>query len=383
MAVIQSLIQLIVKGQIPDNNQELAPILKGLAHACEKGWVLSERLLQARQTLASDAEWVVALLATQYDHRTAWLRIMAARCQEAGQLQDKEVLVQLVSRLGEAASWVEAEIQNASLTPTPFKEDEHVLLGLSAEQNAATPLLTRVLATAAQFASWREADLPTLNAVESSGAEIKINWCRGRLLVLPGQSVSGEYLLQNLNASVSDEPLDWILTQPWALLLTMITYAQYIWAAENRGGLLLELTAGQSVYQPAEVQVLVQGPEGDEMLCGSLAELVLKVLKHLEMACFPAAPTLAELNQRLALLIGELLKRQIWQYREGGSNEQGQYLLHPDFTDTCFTIQGVKTFKLQGLPLWQAVRFQSEQWYKSLKPHLRLFHAKIEQDQEV
>ena len=97
-----------------------------------------------------------------------------------------------------------------------------------------------------------------------------------------------------------------VLSSPWALLLTMVVYAQYNWAAEARGGLLLELPAGQNAYQPGQIIVLVQGPEGDETLCGTLAQLVLHTLKHLGVQCFPAQPDAGALDALLASIIGQL-----------------------------------------------------------------------------
>lgn len=373
MAAIASFQLLLSRGQVQEHTILLDTCLTGLAHPVDGGWVISQRLLQTRQTVGSDAELIAAILATQDTYREAWSRILAARCQEAGQWQDAQVLLQLVTRLGNAAHWVEQALPTASLAPTTHTHEERELFGCSAEQNTATPLLLRVLATAVQLSHWQNQPLPTLGKVDTRGHALRQNWYAGRLLVLPGnERLAGnhdnDYLLQAQTPVNSHKPtsFDWLLSQPWALLLTMITYAQYTWAAESRGGLLLELPNGQNAYQPAGVQVLVQGVQGDEVHCGSLAGLVLRVLEYVSMACFPQQPTVAELDQALSPLVGELLKRHIWHYREGGSGAQGQYQLHPTFADACFTIEGVKVFKLEGLALWQAVRIQAEQWRQGL-----------------
>ncbi|WP_124102078.1 hypothetical protein [Pseudomonas aeruginosa] len=61
----------------------------------------------------------------------------------------------------------------------------------------------------------------------------------------------------------------------------MLVFAQDAWRAENRGGLLLELPAGQNAFAPAEIAVTVIGTEGDEVRCGTLADLLLGMLARL------------------------------------------------------------------------------------------------------
>ncbi len=377
MASIASLHHLLSLGQVQDQAGLLSACLSGLAHPIDNGWVISQRLLAARQLVSNDDELIAAILATQDTYRTAWSRIAAARCQEAGQLQDSHVLPQLITRLGEAARWVEQALPHASLAPSTHTTEERELFGCSAEQNTATPMLIRVLACAWRLRQWQTQTLPTLEKADTSGQAIRENWCAGRLLVLPGHTLptsnhSAGYLLQAQpeQETSQDHVFAWLLSQPWALLLTMITYAQYTWAAENRGGLLLELPDGQTAWQPAAIQMLVQSGEGDEVHCGTLGGLVLRVLAHLHMHCFPYQPEVAVLDQALSPWVGELLQQRVWHYREGGSGIQGQYQLHPQFTDACFTIAGVKVFKLHGATLWQAVRIQTERWrQESLKPH--------------
>ncbi len=69
----------------------------------------------------------------------------------------------------------------------------------------------------------------------------------------------------------------WVLAHPWVLLLTMLSYAQDAWRAENRSGLLLELPAGQDAFAPTAIAVNVIGPEGDEVrwpICCSIPWIV-------------------------------------------------------------------------------------------------------------
>lgn len=201
MASIASLHHLLSLGQVQDQAGLLSACLSGLAHPIDNGWVISQRLLAARQLVSNDAELIAAILATQDTYRTAWSRIAAARCQEAGQLQDSRILPQLITRLGEAAHWVEQALPHASLAPSTHTTEERELFGCSAEQNTATPMLIRVLACAWRLRQWQTQALPTLEKVDTSGQAIRENWCAGRLLVLPGHTLptskhSAGYLLQ-------------------------------------------------------------------------------------------------------------------------------------------------------------------------------------------
>ena len=119
--------------------------------------------------------------------------------------------------------------------------------------------------------------------------------------------------------------MNWVLAHPWALLLTMLAFAQDAWRAENRGGLLLELPAGHNAFAPAEIVITVIGAEGDEVRCGSLADVLLKTLSSLGVTCFPHQPSPAELNAQLSPVVGLLLKHAVWRYQDGASSQLGQY----------------------------------------------------------
>jgi hypothetical protein len=112
---------------------------------------------------------------------------------------------------------------------------------------------------------------------------------------------------------------------------------------------------------------LVQGPEGDEKHCGSLAELILRVLDQLGMHCFPERPTSGSLDTAFASLIGPLLLKTVWRYQDGASGQNGQYVIHPDFADACFRLPGNKVFNRTGKHIWQAIRIVAEQWRDELR----------------
>ncbi|PYY90457.1 hypothetical protein DNK59_03710 [Pseudomonas sp. TKO26] len=385
------------------NECESSALLRSLAHPVEaegasdqgngkgteshlgtsKGWIISHRLLAVRSALASDAELLCSLLAQQSEVRLVWLAIAAARCKEAGEMaglsaaQGSSPLVELVSGLGQAAAWVEAAMESERLNASPYAALERDLLGVSFEQAAATPALMRILAVAAQLVAFADA-LPPLPKVDASGIHAQQNWVLGRLLALPvvldlaGQkpAIDEHVILQGGLLPAIPEgqtTMNWVLAQPWALLLAMLVFAQDAWRAENRGGLLLELPAGQNAFAPAEIAVTVIGTEGDEVRCGTLADLLLGMLARLGVACFPQQPAASELNAQLSPLVGLLLKHAVWRYQDGASNQLGQFQIHPQFSDQCYSLPASRVFNRTGKLLWQAARLAAEALYQDYK----------------
>jgi len=376
-AVLSSLIPrlrtLLASGLAADADGALASLLRALAHpladTTHPGWVVSQRLLAVRPSLASDDELVCALLTQLAEVRSSWITIAAARCKEAGQMPEGAPLLDLVSALQGAAVWVETALPGAQLVASPYAQFERELLGVSFEQAAATPALMRVLAVAAVLSKHLQDALPALPSIDARGMEAQQNWIKGRLLALPGISettrpIGMNYLLHgafDAAPATGDQPsMGWVLATPWSLLLTMVVYVQDVWKAEARGGLLLELTSGQNAFSPSEISIVVQGLEGDETCCGSLAELLLKSLGLLGVHCFPNTPTPVELNAQLAPLVGLLLSRQVWRYQDGASGQNGQYQIHQLFADACFRLPGSKVFNRTGRLLWQAIRISAE-----------------------
>ncbi len=363
MTPTKTLERLFTAGTCAAGDASLARLLKGLAHLSSDGnrWVMSRQLLGLRQTLGGDQEAVAAVLATELDVRAPWARLLAARCREAGQLADANALAQLVTRLGGAAAWVEAAMPEATLEQTTQAALERDLIGSTAEQAQATPVLTRVMAGASRLVEWQRGSLPGLKPLDPTGSSVDANWCPGRLIARPGVGGSDEAFV--LCGRWSDEemlgPLDWVLRSPWALLLAAIGYVQDSWAAEGYGGLLLELPSGQSPHNPSEISVLVVGRDGSEMLCGSLGGFILGLLSRLNMGLFSEPLTEAALNACLSTLIGDLQRRQVWRFQDGLSGQQGFYRIHPAFSDACYQIRGVQTLGLNGRSLRRAALFIS------------------------
>ncbi len=372
---------------------------KGATNSAD--YIISQRLLNVRPALASDAELLCALLAQQLEIRSAWLAIAAARCKEAGQMTNSATLVELVSGFEGAAAWVEAALPAAALAASPYAALERDLLGVSFEQAAATPALVRILAVASRLAAFVDA-LPPLPMVDASGMQAQQNWVKGRLLALPfvldaaelsQKSEQKPELAATKNAAqvllsgevapvIFDDQtvMRWVLAQPWALLLAMIAFAQDAWRAENRGGLLLELPAGQNAFAPAEVAVTVIGAEGDEVRCGTLADLLLGILARLGVGCFPYQPTAAALNAQLSPLVGLLLKHSVWRYQDGASSQLGQYQIHPQFSDQCYSLPASRVFNRTGKLLWQSARLAAEALYEE---HKKVYHRRSVREPEA
>lgn len=407
-SVVRPLERLLESGCAIIQDKAVRELLTGLAYPCDDGkhWVVSQRLLDGVTELGSSSQLVAAVIACDSRFRQPWLNLMAARCQEASELSDPLQLVERIHQLGAASEWVEASLAKASLNATPYSAIERELLGTQADSISAVPILTRVLTTAYQLCLWRGQALPVIAPTALQGQRPDIDWVKGRLLPAPKASVKyNRYLLvsptssnaSESNQSVSydqqsfdqqgfdslpldalkkrsDLALDWVLGSPWALLLAAITYEQDIWSSEGLGGLLLELPAGQSGYKPSLVQVLVLNKEGDEVLCGSLAQFVTRILAELSMALFPAAVSIQELDQQLGDVIELLIKRQVWQHRDGISGELDYYQINPQFADACYRMKGQRAFALYGKRLREAIRTQALRWRQEQESLLSQTH---------
>ena len=290
-------------------------------------------------------------------------------------MKQPEPLVQLVTNLAGAVAWVEAMLPMAKLAPTNLGELERKLFGTVAQSAQATPILCRVLAAAAWLHSRRH-PLPALRPVDESGMRPDYNWCKGRLLELPRtqpdeihpirQQGLQSYLLSGSIDKESpeagdQEPLFWVLCNPWAFLLTSLVYAQDSWAAEQRGGLLLELPGGQNSFSPNQIQVLVADSAGNEQLCGSLAEFILRWLERRQVHLFPSTPKTSELDNRLGRVVQALLTRKVWRYSDGLSGQQGYYGINDTFADLCYRRLGSKIFQRYGKTIWLDFRVLAEE----------------------
>ncbi|MFZ3430464.1 hypothetical protein [Vibrio harveyi] len=366
---------------IPALEKLLQPIVAGETEGASNAYCLSAPLLDAYNQLGQLGEWQLTLLGLNPEVRAHWLNLAAARCREAGAMSDPLVLVKLIQQLGNASEWVLAQLENTSVsagaTPQiavgPLAQLERDLLGHSLNDNTAIPALCRILRACFKLHTLSEQTeaLTPIQLVDTSAKQLANNWCRGRLLVQPDALLSEYSLNQPLKPNddwllvsrpVNDEAklIECFAHQPWWLLLSLVSFVQDAWAAEQRGGLLLTLPAGQNAFAPSQVNVAVLGIDGDEVSLGSLAEFLTQLLGELNIALYPELTNSAEdiqrLNRALSQLISELLANKIWQFTEAGRGEPGHYRIHPDFSDACYSLPLAPLFGYKSQQLQQAIK---------------------------
>lgn len=379
--VLKKLLQPISAGEIEGN-------LRGEGNA----YCLSAPLLNAYNELSQLGEWQLALLGLNPEVRLHWLNLAAARCREAGAMSDPQVLVKLIQQLGNASEWVLVQLERADAHPKiiagPLAQLERDLLGHSLNDNAAIPALCRLLRACFTLHTLSEQAevLAPIQPIDNTAKQLASNWCGGRLLALPESLLSEFNLKQPINPTLKPHA-GWLLVsqpvnaeatyiqhfaeQPWWFLLSLLSFVQDAWAAEQRGGLLLTLPAGQNAFAPSQVNVAAQGIEGDEVNLGSLAEFLMLLLIELNIALYPALTNSAEdmqrLNRALSPVIGQLLAKKIWQFLEAGRGEPGQYRIHPEFSDACYSLPLAPLFGYKSQHLQQAIKQLAQASYANQK----------------
>lgn len=336
-------------------------------------YTLTAPLLTAFSTLSQLGEWQLALLGLNPSYRAHWLNLAAARCREAGSMRDPQMLIKIISQLGNASTWVLEAFEGTSVNPQlcagPLSDLEHELIGHSLHDNAALPALLRILKASYQLTSFvernaHEADsaLTSLPPIDTSAKALDKNWCERRLLALPYSLLNQTkphaswILTERGSSSDISSHLTLFTMQPWLFLLSLLIFVQDAWAAEQRDSLLLILPCNQNAFSPTEINVVVQGVEGDEVNVGNLAGFLLALLNNLNISLYPKIPNTHDLNRALAPLIANLLSRQIWQFKEGGRNEAGLYGINPDFGDACYNLPLAPIFSYRSARLQQAIK---------------------------
>ncbi len=333
----------------------------------------------------------------------AWSRIIAARLKDLGNLKDVSGLIQAISTLEQASKTILQQIPDSAITPTEFTELEKIIFGTPAEQAPATPKLLRVLGATASLVEEKKgkpepplADVDFLNPT--------VNWVKGRILQMPysppnlgrtrTNNSSNTQTLNQDNGSPpksgdlggnpssilsgdyspsEQETIEWVLSRPWIFLLAQIVFTQEAWSAERIAGKLsLELPEAQidRFHQPQEILVVITLPTGEEITCGTLGELIIRVLNYLGVTLLtPISPTDAEyttsLNASLSNAIAILLQKQVWQFNPGGSGRNSSYSIHPDFSDSCYRVLGAKHFNRLGNSVTVAIRNSCETWIEA------------------
>ncbi|EEV9071012.1 hypothetical protein OSM60_002707 [Escherichia coli] len=373
---------------VPALRSLLQPIIQPKKNDAETDIVsafsLTAPLLDAFNDLSQSGEWQLALLGLNPDVRQHWINLAAARCQEAGTMSDTMVLVKLIQQLGNASEWILAQLESTATTPQiiagPLAQTERDLLGHSLNDNAAIPALCRILRTSYTLFTVSEQNEPPapIQAVDVTAKQLTNNWCSGRLLALPNTLLDEHNLKPNADwllvsrSGHDNMPLTELFAQqPWLFLLSLIIFVQDAWAAEQRGGLLLTLPAGQNAFAPGQINVAVQGIEGDEVSLGSLAEFLVLLLGELNIPLYPALDANTEsinrLNRVLSSFIAELLAKKIWQFTEAGRGEAGQYRIHTSFSDACYSLPLAPLFGYKSQTLQRTIKQLAQNCYANKK----------------
>lgn len=373
---------------VPALRSLLQPIIQPKKNDAEtdiiSAFSLTAPLLDAFNDLSQSGEWQLALLGLNPDVRQHWINLAAARCQEAGTMSDTMVLVKLIQQLGNASEWVLAQLESTATTPQiiagPLAQTERDLLGHSLNDNAAIPALCRILRTSHTLFTVSEQNEPPapIQVVDVTAKQLTNNWCSGRLLALPNTLLDGHDLNPNADwllvsrSGHDNVPLTELFAQqPWLFLLSLIIFVQDAWVAEQRGGLLLTLPVGQNAFAPGQINVAVQGLEGDEVSLGSLAEFIVLLLGELNITLYPALDANTEsinrLNRVLSSFIAELLAQKIWQFTEAGRGESGQYRIHTSFSDACYSLPLAPLFGYKSQTLQRAVKQLAQNCYANKK----------------
>ncbi len=373
---------------VPALRSLLQPIIQPKKNDAEtdsvSAYSLTAPLLDAFNDLSQSGEWQLALLGLNPDVRQHWINLAAARCQEAGAMNDTMVLVKLIQQLGNASKWVLAQLENSNSSPQiiagPLAQTERDLLGHSLNDNAAIPALCRILRTSHTLFTVSEQNEPLapIQAVDVTAKQLTNNWCSGRLLALPNTLLDEHDLKPNVDwllvsrSGHDNVPLTELFAQqPWLFLLSLIIFVQDAWAAEQRGGLLLTLPAGQNAFAPGQINMAIQGIEGDEVSLGSLAEFLVLLLGELNITLFPALDANTEsinrLNRVLSSFIAELLAQKIWQFTEAGRGESGQYRIHTSFSDACYSLPLAPLFGYKSQTLQRAIKQLAQNCYANKK----------------
>jgi hypothetical protein len=351
------------------------------SHEASTGRIMARMgLVQLAAQLPSIDEAIAAVFACQSELRASWFPIVAARLREAGKRRDATELCGSIELLDVASRTIREALPKANLRPTGHQALEVALFGASAEQAVVWPKLLRVIGATSELIEGKlghpMATLPTVEPLDP-----KRTWCNGRLLQLPDTDVEAsedkKFVLNGncgqLSATEcvagdveSQSVMRWVLHRPWVMLLAQVAFVQEAWEAEQISGrLTLELAEDQlaNPYEPSRVDVVVTTPDGDEILCGTLAELVRRVLARLDVTLLARLEEAAQLNQRLAPVVRLLLEKKIWRFEPGaGGGRRPGFVIDDEFSTSCYRAFGSKYFYRLGSVLTAAIRSTCEQW---------------------
>jgi hypothetical protein len=343
--------------------------------------IATPEIARLLQTLPSQNESIAAILACEPDIRYAWQCIATARLKELGNLRDAQGLSEAISTLGQTCLALRPNFAQASLNATPYGELERAVFDASAEQAIATPQLLRALGATAHLIEGKQGK-PANPIPDVDLYNPLTNWCKGRLIRLPEQVIAlpaddmtdtsilpGAWAIAPPPTSPSSYLLispvmHWVLFCPWLFLLAQVVFTQEAWAAERVAGRLsLELESAHlsQYYRPPEVLVVVTTAEDHEVVCGTLSQLLLRVLDLLGVTLL--APDSTQIEPLLPTLVEALLKHQVWRFDQGSGGRRPGYSIHDSFSDGCYYLAG-KYFNRLGTSVTAAIRTTCSQWAK-------------------
>lgn len=392
-AILDALRQLLSTGEV--NYSKLTDLAIGetlglwIASADKQRAVATPALVRLLRVLPSLPEIMAAILSCQPEIRQAWQQVACARLQELGLQRDVRGLCDAVNTLGDSADALLKHLTEASLAPTPFTELERNVFEVPAEQAIAAPKIYRVLGATAPLIEGKQGKLskplPNVDLLNPSS-----NWLKGRLIELPQSQVDNssvhnqpratsvlagswaDYTPSEVDPGTELAAMYWVLARPWCFLLAQVVFTQEAWMAERVSGeLALELDPNNDelAFYPPRLDVVVTGADGAETLCGSLGELLLRVLQQLGVEIL--APKIDGLDAHLAPVIAALLQRQVWQYAPGTAGYRPRYSIHPAFSDSCYRAVGSKYFNRLASSVTATIRSASEQWAKERRMLVR------------
>jgi len=368
--LVEDVRTLLAQGEAPASSMRALESVQTTALWSERGDVAVAKpaLVALVDRLPNPSEAVPAVLSLVPDLREAWLRVVLARLAEMGERGDIGALTEAISHAGMLAGEL-VNVPGPSLAATPFGELERVVFTTPAHEAAAFPVLFRALAATSELPGDSSGALLPNALPDVVFDDPRATWCPGRLLRLPTPSEASattSVLGGALDGTGGDtDAMRWALNHPWAFLLAQMTFTKEAWEAERvSGGIAFELEpAHASLFQsPPRVDVVVTLPSGDEIRCGSLGELCQRTLAQLDVTVLGHRVTGRTLDDRLALVIEALQRRDVWRFEHGSGARRPAYTIHPSFSDACYRALGSRAFYRLGSPVTAAIRRASEGW---------------------
>ena len=118
---------------------------------------------------------------------------------------------------------------------------------------------------------------------------------------------------------------------------------------------------------PGQINVAVQGIEGDEVSLGSLAEFLVLLLGELNIPPLPGTRCEHGKHQppkpRPELIHCRIVGKKIWQFTEAGRGESGQYRIHTSFSDACYSLPLAPLFGYKSQTLQRTIKQLAQNCY--------------------